>query len=128
MTREAASQSSWPIAVKTKTSKEKVTVSDLLENMSYTFKIKPEYEGGVGTESDISEYIKTKRELTFDKAYQKLWEARKKWYNIGLCLEIDRTNLDIIKMDNQQSTDCCFKEMLIKWFDQVSGTCMGDAN
>ena len=86
---------------------EAVVLTDLSENTIYYFKIRPQYEGGVGTESDsdISECIKTEKRLTFKEAHHKLREARKKWYNIGLCLGIDREKLDVIKLDNQWNTD-----------------------
>ena len=70
-----------------------------MEATFYNFKVRPEHKHGVGTESDASESIKTQKELTFAKAVKKLWNARKKWYYIGLCLGINQNDLDTIESD-----------------------------
>ena len=106
----------------TNTDEETVTVSNLQQNTTYHFKLQPKYSGGVGKESDISESIKTKELLVFNEVFRKLWNASVKWYNIGLCLGLDKTSLDIIKKNNQQDIDSCFREMLNLWFKQVRGT------
>ena len=118
----SASDSSdqW-IQLKTETAEEKVTVSHLSETTNYSFKIQPEYKGGVGTESDLSEHIKTEG-VPFSMAVQKLWDARRKWYYIGLCLGVSKTDLDIIESNYRQDTDSCFRKMLTLWLKQVSGT------
>ena len=108
--------------VKTTTAEERVTVSDLLETTIYEFKIQPECKYGFGKDSDRSEPIKTQKKLTFTKAIRKLWSARKKWYYIGLCLGINRNDLDAIEVDNPRDTDSCLRKMLTSWFDQVEGT------
>ena len=43
------------------------------------------------------------------------WEARAKWYNIGLSLRISPDNLDTIKRDHRDVSEECFKEMLKVW-------------
>ena len=40
-----------------------------------------------------------------------LWNARHKWYNLGLELEIDEVTLEVIKLDNENCDDC-FRKML----------------
>ena len=100
----------------------KINVSNLSENTIYMFRIQPTYEGGVGTESDVSKPAKTQRALTFATAVKKLWNAREKWYVIGLCLGINEVDLDIIEKDNQRDTDSCFIKMLKLWFNGFSGT------
>ena len=109
---------------KTKITEEKVIVSNLSENTMYNFKIQPEYEGGAGTESYISEYIRTKRILEFADAYHQLWSARGKWYAIGLCLGLDRAYLDILdstKTNHPQATENCYRNMLARWYDDIDG-------
>ena len=114
-------QDEW-LRLRTDDTKEKATVPNLSENTFYMFTIQPEYKGGVGTESDVSKPAKTQRALTFVTAVKKLWNAREKWYYIGLCLGINKTDLDIIEKDNQRDTDSCFRKMFTLWFSRVSGT------
>ena len=42
------------------------------------------------------------------------WEARSKWYNIGLELQLTPGTLDSIKADND-SVDDCFRVTLTTW-------------
>ena len=107
------------IQLRTKTAEERFTVSHLSENSIYSFKIQPEFEGGVGTESDVSEPVKTGG-LPLSIVVQKLWDAREKWYCIGLCLGLDKTDLDIIETNYQQNS--CLLRMLSLWLNQVNGT------
>ena len=44
-----------------------------------------------------------------------IWEARTKWYNLGLGLDITPDSLDSIELANQQNPDRCFRAMLTKW-------------
>ena len=106
------------IQLKIGTAKEKYTVSHLSENAIYSFKIQPEYEGGVGTESDVSDFVKTDG-LLLSLVVKKLWDARGKWYYIGLCLGVDKTDLE---NNFHQDTDFCFRKMLTLWLNQVNGT------
>ena len=46
------------------------------------------------------------------------WDARSKWYNIGLELEIDPGTLNVIEVDNKK-TDDCFRAMLTTWLNTV---------
>ena len=52
------------------------------------------------------------------KIQRATWEARVKWYNIGLELEIDPGTLDTIKTDNENS-DNRFRAMLTIWLKMV---------
>ena len=52
------------------------------------------------------------------KVQRATWEARTKWYNIGLELEIDPGTLDTIKNDNDNSDDR-FRAMLMTWLKMV---------
>ena len=44
-----------------------------------------------------------------------VWDARSKWYNLGLGLDITPATLDSIEVANQQNPDRCFRAMLTKW-------------
>ena len=46
------------------------------------------------------------------------WDARAKWYNIGLELEIDSGTLDVIER-NSKDIDSCFRAMLTTWLKMV---------
>ena len=52
------------------------------------------------------------------KVQRATWEARVKWYNIGLELDIDPGTLDTIKNDNDNSDDR-FRAMLKTWLKMV---------
>ena len=44
-----------------------------------------------------------------------IWEARPKWYNLGLGLDIAADSLDAIGLANAQNPDSCFRAMLTQW-------------
>ena len=43
------------------------------------------------------------------------WDARAKWYNIGLELGISANNLDPLNKDHQGNCEECYKSMLKEW-------------
>ena len=49
------------------------------------------------------------------KVLKALWEARSKWYNLGLELGISHGSLDAIKQDNLHVTGDCLSAMLREW-------------
>ena len=49
-----------------------------------------------------------------------LWDARPKWYNIGIQLGIDVTDLDVIRDRNMKNADECITEMLVNWLRNAS--------
>ena len=49
-----------------------------------------------------------------------LWDARCKWYNIGLQLGIAVDKLDVIRDRNLKNADECFTELLSEWLRQGS--------
>ena len=49
-----------------------------------------------------------------------LWDARPKWYNIGIQLHITVSDLDVIKEKNLGNPDECFTELLTQWLRQVN--------
>ncbi len=51
----------WRIKRHMNSTEERVVVSQLLENTTYHFQVQPEFEVGIGLESDISDPITTKR-------------------------------------------------------------------
>jgi DNA-binding beta-propeller fold protein YncE len=44
-----------------------------------------------------------------------VWEARNKWYNIGLGLNLEVSDLEVIRNTNRDDVDDCFRDMLMKW-------------
>ena len=49
-----------------------------------------------------------------------VWEARTKWYNLGLGLGITADSLDAIELVNVKTPDRCFRAMLTQWLRQDS--------
>ncbi len=64
--------------------------------------------------------------LDFNKIYETLFEARAKWYNLGLALGLDTGTLDSIKHNNKEC-EACLREALkqrdnttkLTWTDMV---------
>ena len=54
------------------------------------------------------------KEEDLSDVQDELWEARSKWYNIGLRLGIPPSDLDVIKKDGDD-TEAWFRNMLLKW-------------
>ena len=50
--------------------------------------------------------------LDFNKIYETLFEARAKWYNLGLALGLDTGTLDSIKHNNKDECEACLREAL----------------
>ena len=48
-----------------------------------------------------------------------LWDAKCKWYNLGLELGLDKSTLDAIKVNCQEVEDR-FREILSKWLNLVT--------
>ena len=53
------------------------------------------------------------------KVYKAAWDARTKWYNVGLELDIDTATLDSIKANNDNVEDR-FRAMLTTWLRAVN--------
>lgn len=47
-----------------------------------------------------------------------LWEARTKWYDIGLELEIVPTDLEAIAEESGSNIEVCFRKMLYIWLSK----------
>ena len=47
-----------------------------------------------------------------------LWDARSKWYNIGLQLHMKASDLDSIKLQNMGNPDECITQLLKTWLQQ----------
>ena len=50
-----------------------------------------------------------------NEIYSKLWDARNKWFSIGLGLNLDYSDLKEIQQINRNDVDDCFRDMLEKW-------------
>ena len=46
---------------------------------------------------------------------ESVWEARSKWYYLGLKLGISAGTLDAISTSANQNTDACFTDMIKDW-------------
>ena len=103
-----------------KTYEERVTVSQLSEKTAYYFKVRPECYGRIGNESVVSESIKTIQKLNLRNALNEVVTAQEKWYFIGLQLGLEQHDLDTIKHENNDTTDCLV-QMLSKWLRQGRG-------
>ena len=55
------------------------------------------------------------------KVQDSLWNARTKWFNLGLKLGIDEETLKMLKQ-NYPNEDDCFREMLSQWLKTVNPT------
>ena len=55
------------------------------------------------------------------KVQNSLWNARTKWFNLGLRLGIEEETLTMLKR-NYPNGDDCFREMLSKWLRTVNPT------
>lgn len=51
-----------------------------------------------------------------------LWDARSKWYNIGIQLGCEVSDLDAIKTSNCSNVDVCMTNMLASWLRKGSPT------
>ena len=46
-------------------------------------------------------------------------DAKPKWYELGFQLEIKEVDLDIIKMENSNDVQACFRKMLSAWLRMI---------
>jgi hypothetical protein len=53
---------------------------------------------------------------------EQMWEAREKWYNIGLYFKIPSSQLDVIKSETKDDIDEMFRKMIKQWL-QVGHCC-----
>jgi hypothetical protein len=64
-------------------------------------------ESGLLTEADLA------------KVQRAVWEARAKWYNLGLELGLTAGTLDAIQQTNANNVDNCFRAMLKEWLRKL---------
>ena len=50
-----------------------------------------------------------------NEIYSKLWDARNKWFSIGLGLNLEYSDLKEIQQTNREDMEKCFMDMLEKW-------------
>ena len=55
-----------------------------------------------------------------EQVIDKVWDARVKWYQIGLGIKIKSTDLDAIRKRHGNDPDECFCELLSVWLNQAS--------
>ena len=100
---------------------ERVTLSGLTGKSIYYFKVQSVCKDNSHSESDISEPITTLESITLKNVIDRAWEARIKWYRIGLQLEIEASDLDIINK-SYEKPDGCFMEMIQQWLHNTGGS------
>ena len=49
------------------------------------------------------------------KIQTEIWEARTRWYNLGLQLGVSVDTLDVIKYNHHTNCDQCFTDMIKEW-------------
>ena len=49
-----------------------------------------------------------------------MWDARSKWYHIGVELDIETSTLDIIGTECQGKVEDCFTKLLTTWLSRVT--------
>ena len=49
-----------------------------------------------------------------------VWEARTKWFHIGIQLDMETSNLQVIKTNCHSEVDMCFTEMLTTWLKRMN--------
>ena len=104
---------------KTKAAEIRATVTDLLEKSTYLFKIMPEsVSGESGSESDMSEPIKTRESLTFKNIFRKLRGIGGKWFILGVYLDLGYYELCNIKHKNNDEWEPCLMDMIHLWLTQ----------
>ena len=42
-----------------------------------------------------------------------------KWYDLGLELEVEEATLEVIKSNNNNETESCFRDMLLAWLKMI---------
>ena len=104
------------------TKKPQCHLKKLPHDCTYYFKVQANFKEGVGKQSDISDPVANKkllnRELSLNDlgfVQEMVWNARVKWYNLGLSLKVDVGDLEAIKKTCLCQTDDCFREMLMCW-------------
>ena len=54
------------------------------------------------------------------KILNSLWDARTKWYNMGIELDMKVSVLETIKQNHHNEVDSCFTAMLTDWLKQIN--------
>ncbi len=105
---------------------EKIILSNLAEQTTFVCYVKvcPKLTvsrtDGVDGESDISEPIRTLPRLSEKNIIDLAWEARVKWYHIGIQLRQKTTDLDVIGKEKHDGT--CFTRVIIEWLRKGKAT------
>ena len=49
-----------------------------------------------------------------------IWNARLQWFNLGLALGVNETELSVIEENNRSKVEECFRSMLLKWLKMTN--------
>lgn len=49
-----------------------------------------------------------------------MWDARIKWFELGVQLDIGVVELQVIKQDHPEGVESCFREMLLTWLKMIN--------
>jgi hypothetical protein len=105
---------------------EKIILSNLSERTTFVCYVKVcpkrtvSRTDRVGGESDISEPIRTLPRLSEKNIIDLAWDARVKWYHIGIQLRQKTTDLDVIGKEKHDGT--CFTRVIIEWLRKGKAT------
>ena len=58
-------------------------------------------------------------QLKFKTVQKKIWDTRLKWFNIGIHLDLQKSDLDVIKANNNNDVEGCFNDMIEMWLKQA---------
>ena len=85
-----------------------------------TIEVQTEIEGSTPpTSSQVPDQLTTSNIL---EVLENVWEARQRWYNIGIQLKLKISDLDVIRQPGNQSADECVVEMLKFWLRRGGAT------
>ena len=73
------------------------------------------------TEEDVNSKLLTKplTKKDFKQVQNALWNARTKWMDIGIELNVDFEDLEVIKKNHPNDTDECFRSMVMKLLEKI---------
>ena len=81
--------------------------------------VQTEASSGPSTSSQVPNRLTISN---ISKVLENVWDARQKWYNIGIQLKLKTSDLDVIRLPGNPSPDECVVEMLKFWLRRGGAT------